>query len=426
MTKWERIWKWTLVFVLIHMSSGASVIALSDVALSLFTGLTIALAVVKRVRLDKHFYTFVYIYICLAFFYMMQFGWLNYTATLRLFLKILYAYLTIKIVGVRFLNLTEDIIGKLAIISVPLFAIQYVAPDLMSQINNVSEFIIPQVYKGPGVDYSNSIVYTVNPWGIDRNSGFMWEPGAFAGMLSVALFLNLIIYNYRRNWKLFFMVIAMVTAQSTTGSLLLVMVGAFWLMNQRVKTIAIALPLMTVIVMLAVSTGEGRDKVQDRLKNWDKTINNQDSYADDREGISVGRFGSFVLDWNDTLEYPLIGYGLQETERTTGKYIHLVRANGFSDYMARFGAFGLFMLVWCLTHTFSRFGREYGGRGFWMGTLIVLVLSFSNPVLLAPFFFGLQFHYIAVNKLKSNRQNKREEALTSASVHPIKLTRQAQ
>lgn len=398
MSKWEHIWKWSLVFILIHMSSGASVIALSDVAISLFTGLTIGLAYLKRVRIDKHFFTFTYIFICLSFFYMMQFGWLNYTASLRLFLKILYAYLTIKLLGGRFLHVTEDIIAKLAAISLPLFAIQYVAPDLMSSINDLSEYIIPQVPKGEGVNYSNSIIYTVNPWGIDRNSGFMWEPGAFAAMVSVGAFLNLILNGYRRNWHLVFLLIALLTAKSTTGNLLFVLVALFWLINQRSKTIIMTLPLMTLMVMLFMSSGEGREKVKDRWENWDKTIDNQDSYADDREGISVGRFGSFVLDWNDVMRYPIIGFGLQEAERTTGRYIHLVRANGFSDYMARFGLFGIVFLLINLSLTFRHLGKVYGGRGFWMGTLIVLVLSFSNPLLLAPFFFALQFHHIACRR----------------------------
>jgi hypothetical protein len=381
------------------MSSGASVIALSDVAISVFTGLTILIAYFKRVKIDKHFFTFTFIFVSLAFFYMMQFGWLNFTASLRLFLKVLYAYLTIKIVGPSFLSSVEDVIGKLAIISVPLFIVQYFAPDLMMQINNLSEYIIPQVFKGPEVDYSNSIIFTVNPWGLERNSGFMWEPGAFAAMLSVAIFLNMMINQFKMNWKLGFMILAMISTQSTTGGLLLFLLGVFWFFNQKMKSIVMLAPIFVAIVAAALVFGSGTEKVQNRLANWDKTINNQDSYADDRDGISVGRFGSFVLDWNDLMSYPVIGYGLQEEERTTGRYIHLVRANGLSDYMVRFGALGLIFLLINLAKSFYRFGEHYQSRGLWIGVLIVLALSFSNPVLMSPLFLGLQFYYIATRKV---------------------------
>ncbi len=69
------------------------------------------------------------------------------------------------------------------------------------------------------------------------------------------------------------MVVALITAQSTTGNLLLVLLGGFWLSNQKVKSIIIALPIMTVIVLIAMSSGEGRAKVNERWENWDKTIN---------------------------------------------------------------------------------------------------------------------------------------------------------
>ena len=395
--KWiERIWPGTLVFILIHMSSGASVISLSDAALAFFSILTLALAYVKKVNIDKHFYAFSFVYVSLAFFYMMQFGWLNFTATARIYLKILYAYFTIKLVGWRFLNICEDILGKLAAISLPLFAIQLVAPDFMMWFNGLSEVIIPQVPKGPGVDYANSIVFTVNPWGLERNSGFMWEPGAFAGMCSVGIFLNLIIYKFKVNWKLVCLTLGCITAFSTTGYLLIMLVGAFWLMNQKLKTVMISVPVMTLLAIWVFTLPDVRDKVIERYENRNKTIDNQDSYADDREGISVGRFGSFILDWNDMKNYPIIGYGLQQSERTTGRYVDLVRANGFSDFMVKFGLLGLAFLFWSLTQSFYRFGKIYGAKGLWMGTVLIVALSFSNPVLVKPFFFALMFYCIGI------------------------------
>ena len=396
MKTWEYIWKYALVFILIHMSSGASVIALSDAALAGCAVMTIAIAFYRKVIIDKHFYTFSLIFVALAFGYMMQFGWLNFTATARIYLKILYAYLTIKIIGWTFLNMTEDIIGKLAIISLPLFAIQYFLPQQMLVWNGFTEFIIPQVNKG-GYDYSNSILFTVNPWGLERNSGFMWEPGGFAAMLSLGMFLNMTINSFKRNWKLVAMGIAMVTTFSTTGYLLLLILGIFWLINQKMVTIMVSIPVFVLTCAYVLSMPDVTQKIVDRYAEREKTIDGAEGYAESgRDGISIGRFGSFILDTQDLMNYPIIGYGLQQTERTNNRYIDLVRANGFSDYLVKFGILGIIFLTYSMTKTFYRLGSRYEGKGYFFGTIIVLVLSFSNPVLVNPIFFALQFYFIAI------------------------------
>lgn len=400
MKKWDDIWRVLLVFVLVHMSSGASVIALSNAALALVSVGTMALAYFRNVRIDKGFYFFIYVWISLSFFYMMQFGWLNFTATIRIFLKITYVYLTMKIMGVQFFHLLEKVITTLALISLPLFIIQRISPDLMMSVNGFMEFIIPQVNKGPGVDYSNSFIFTVNPWGLERNSGFMWEPGAFSAVLSLGMALHLIQSRFKITTKFVFLIIVMATTESTTGYLLLAVVMLFWLVNQKLALSIGILPVFVLGGMMLFSSPEVSDKIAERFENRNKTIDNQDNYTGKSDGISVGRFGSFILDWDDVKKYPLIGYGLQQAERTTGKYVALVRANGLSDYMAQYGALGIFFLLTSLTVSFTRFGRAYGGRGFWLMTVMVLVLSFSNPVLSSPLFFGFQFYFIAMNKKK--------------------------
>lgn len=415
MINWKNIGAYLLVFILIHMSSAASTVSLSNVALAGFSMLVIGLAAYRRVGVDKHFYTFTFIYVSLAFFYMMQFGWLNITSSLRLYLKVLFAYFTIKLVGWRFMHISEDIIAKLAALSLPLFIIQLIAPDFIMQANGFLEFIVPQVDKGPNVDYSNSFLFTVNPWGLDRNSGFMWEPGAFAAMLSVGMFLNMMIRGFSFNWRLIVMLVAIFSTTSSMGYMLVGLLGVFWLMNKGLKSQILSLPIFVGLMVFLFTLPSVREKAEDRVNNWDKTINNQDDYADDREGISVGRIASFYLDWQDLKNYPLIGYGQQQSERTTGRYIHLVRANGLSDYMARFGALGMVFLVLNLSLTFYRFRGMSGGKGVWMGSILIMTLAFSNPVLMTPFFLAFQFYYIAIHASRQHEEQNEAYVQNSSS-----------
>ena len=395
MPKEKNILHWIMMFVLIHMSSGASTIALSDLALAIFSVATLVLFLMRKLRFDKPFLVFTWIYIVILAFYFMNFGWVNFTASIRIYLKIIYAYATIKIVGYYFFQYFSDIVAKLAMISLPLFLIQYFLPDQMMAWNGFLEFIIPQVPKG-GYEYANSLVFTVNPWGLERNSGFMWEPGAFAAMLSVAMFINLIVHRSKLNRDLLIMLIAMFTTFSTTGYLLIMLLGLFYLLNKPTTHIAIGTPILIILAIAVYSHPEVSEKIANRISNSGHSIESAENYEGESNGISVGRFGSLLLDMDDLQKQPILGFGLQATERISGRYADLVRANGFSDYLVKFGILGMVFLIFALSKSFSILRAEFGGRAYILGTLIILTLSFSNPLLVSPLFFGFQFYYMAI------------------------------
>jgi hypothetical protein len=377
------------------MSSAASVIALSDIALGLFSVATIILFTLGRYRFDRVFLVFTWAYLLISIGYFMKFGWINFTASARIYLKVLYAYMTIKIIGNYFFHYFIDVVAKLALISLPLFAIQYFLPDQMMHWNGFMEPIVPQVFKG-GADYSNSFLFTVNPWALDRNSGFMWEPGAFAAVLSVAMFLNLVVNQGKVNIMLLVMLVASISTFSTTGIILLFLVVLFYLLNQRTSVIAVGTPITIVLAAIIFMQPDVSGKILDRMENTEHSIQSAEDYEGDANGISVGRFGSWNLDMEDFAKHPFIGFGLQQTERINSRYTDLVRANGFSDFIVKFGILGLLFLTFSLTTSFRRLQQIHGGRAYAVGTLIVLTLAFSNPVLVTPLFFAFQFYYMAI------------------------------
>lgn len=398
----KNIVQWFMVFVLIHMSSSASVIALSDLALGIVASLTIIAFLARRNKFDRLFLVFTWVYILLSIGYFLKFGWINFTASARIYLKIVYAYMTIKMVGEHFFHYFSDVVAKLALISIPLFALQLYMPEQMLAWNGFLEPLIPQVVKG-GAEYSNSILFTVNIWGLDRNSGFMWEPGAFAAVLSVSMFINLIINRVKWNWQLGIMLIAMITTFSTTGFLLMFLLGLFYLFNQNTTTIAIGTPVIILIGLFVFMQPNVSGKILDRMENSEHSIVSAEDYEGESNGISVGRFGSLMLDWEDFQKHPLTGFGLQQTERINSRYTDLVRANGFSDFLVKFGLLGLTFLLFGLTTSFKRLQAVYGGRAYLIGTLMVITLAFSNPVLVTPLFLGFQFYFMAIHIEKDNR-----------------------
>lgn len=396
-TKYEYYLHFLLCFWILHLSSGASVLALWDSVLAISAMIPVAIVIFRKIPVDKAFVYFSLIYFGISVIYMTKFGWLNFTATMRIYLKILYAYCTIKIVGVAFIHFFAEIVYKLALISLPLFVFQLIAPDTMMSLNGFLEPIIPQVPKG-GYDYANSIVFTVNPWGLDRNSGFMWEPGAFSSMTNVALFLTMIFYGFKINRRFIVLFIATISCFSTTGFILLFINIIFLMINTKPKWTLIFSPLLITAMLYISSMDFIAGKLLDRINNTEHAIESAENYDGEGDGISVGRIASFVLDWNDLLKEPILGYGLQETERTQGKYSQLVRANGFSDYMVKFGLIGVFFLFYNFTRSFRLLKSVYKSKGIFLGVILVVTLSFSNPLLVSPIFWGLQFFWLAIDK----------------------------
>ena len=389
LSKYHRLTPGLLCFGLLHMSSNASSIALSDWVLLAFGLVSVLLFKVYKLKVDKFFFIFTLFYIGLSFLYVFKFGWLNFTATARIYLKIMLAYLVIKVVGQDFLKILAAIIYKLSFISLPLFVLQLLIPETLTELNGFMEFLIPPVDKG-GARYTNSIIFTVNPWGMGRNSGFMWEPGGFAAMLAIGIYLNLIFSGFRLNKRFVVMSIAMFTTFSTAGYLLYMALIAFYLYNTSIRYFLITTPVAILCGYFLLNSDIVMGKIEERFQNRNKTLSNLEAYSEKRNAISIGRFGSMVVDANDFIRHPVIGYGLQADERTGNQYIEMVRVNGFSDYLVKFGLTGMLLLIVNLAKMEALLKRDYHFRGLFVLAALVLILSFSNPVLITPLFFGFQ------------------------------------
>ena len=107
----------------------------------------------------------------------------------------------------------------------------------------------------------------------------------------------------------------------------------------------------------------------------------------------MGRFGSLVIDFNDFIKHPIIGYGIQRRDtskhqlRTQAKYNYtkLVRVNGFSDRLATFGVVGMLFYLTSIYLGFKRYLMFYNYRGqIWL-LILFLMMEFATNLLTSPF-----------------------------------------
>ena len=193
--------------------------------------------------------------------------------------------------------------------------------------------------------FANIFFFTIDGYGAKlRNSGFMWEPKGYANVLILAMIFNLIRHKFKITNKQFIVLfIALLTTQSTTGFLIVFLVfPLFYFVNTK-KASKLFFALVAIISISLISQlGFMLDKIKYELTLTDEYETLVDTKRDyDRTSISLGRVGSFIVDFEDFKRRPIFGYGFQKDERTQNKWIKLVRVNGFSDLLATYGLVGL-------------------------------------------------------------------------------------
>ena len=377
--RFATIW----MFLMILLSSRASVPANSDVVIIVFTIFTSIIFFHKKQILTTRFISFIIGFIFLTILYFIIFQHLQVWAYGRLLVKLFLAYFIVGIFKENFIFYAEKIIFYLAVISLPLYTLQLLIPSRLHELNSLIERALPFLeINGP--DESNSFIFNIEIVGAPfRNSGFAWEPGGFSAFLTMALFFNLYLNNFKFNNRFWTLLIADLTTQSTTGYIAIVFIFIFLAYNRfKSKSIFLAPILFFVFIGLSQLSFVGKE-IEEEFFDSRTSIDFEKNFQS-QDFVSLGRIGSFIVDYNDFLKHPIIGYGMEEHERTQGSFTKYMRTNGLSEHLARFGLFGL------LFHAFGiyNFSRTYFGssRGTYIFIFTIFLISFSNPILDEKFF----------------------------------------
>jgi len=182
---------------------------------------------------------------------------------------------------------------------------------------------------------------------IHQNQGMFWEPGAFAGIITLCLalnFNNLKYYWLYQRFQLLVVIGALLTTFSTTGYLSFFVLLFFYILGTKQRNYAML--LLPVIISTAVFVYQDTDFLKNKIETQ------LNAAAGQEEGeYSNTRFGSLVFDWHYITKHPIIGNGLSEQTRYADhpwlialaeKGENLGNGNGFSSFLASMGC--LFML----------------------------------------------------------------------------------
>ena len=149
------------------------------------------------------------------------------------------------------------------------------------------------------------------------------------------------------------------------------------------------IPIFAVILSLDL----GISKIQ---KEIDGRHEYKELLADTREfkTRSLGRFPSFIVDFNDAVKRPFFGYGSNRAQRTQSAYTKLVRVNGVSDHFSTNGFVGFFLLLITYYKSFKAYLKCYNYSGAWVVMLIIITIYFASTLTSHPFWMIFYFMFL--------------------------------
>jgi hypothetical protein len=385
-----------LVFILLFFSGNPLAFFLFGKYSSLI-GLLFTLSILNfNFKIDSVFLKKLKLYLLtICIIALLQFLTFNFFSTLafgNLILKILMGGLIINYLKDSFSYVFFRVIAILSLLSLIGFLI-------------INKFGLDFPFVKTGLYYKSYIFYgSLSGEALSRNCGMFWEPGAFAGILTLSL--TLIFKNLKYIWIhhkyfLFVIFLSILTTQSTTGYIVCFFIILFYFIN--LKNIIQSLILLFTFIFISFYIFNKSDFLKNKVENQLVKAKSQ------RVGnFSNTRFGSLIFDWHYISKHPITGNGFNFKTRyadhqflfrgATDNSDVIGSGNGFSGFLASMGILFIsfyFILLW---KTSNFLGNKFA---FFICLIVFLNLQgeqfFNYPLYLSlPF---LNFKKITTNNL---------------------------
>lgn len=307
--------------------------------------------------------------------------------------QLVLCFIVVQVFRGKLFYLYEDIVYRLAVLSLVLWGFSVIIPTAMARFFNLF---------GNGTSISEGTIYVYSMMRLShirglviRNSGFAWEPGRYSCFLCLAIFCNFIINNYRlkNNRRLWVFLLALLTTQSTTGIFTLMVLMIFFLFNKEVKHRIFWLFVLVPLSILMFTFDFVGAKLQSSMTRVERARDLD--YEGFREGgIALDRIESFVVEWNSFLDDPVLGYcesRHSSFEKSVGP--GFFPNNGTMHMLAKYGLLG-FLYYFCIFISSKRISHYFNDRVPIAYLLLYICISMSynydQIVLIMAFsFWGL-------------------------------------
>ena len=397
------------VFVLIIYSGRANVYVTTDSFTENPIGMLIPvllggiLALRWNVKLDGRFFLLIFGFAVYFIAISIKYTDIQPTFFIKYLFIFFIVYTAVKSLKTDLFKIYELVVFYLAIIALIFWGIQTgLGGDTLYYIfRSIPDIDIYSYVSGDGLNaflYSVQPTYTSIRYGfLPRNSGYTWEPGAFAVYLCLALFINLFFTTSDKNHKIRFWVllIALISTQSTTGYLIFMVITVFYYFNKRLNIVLLVFPLVIIGLIYLSTLPFMSQKVIELVEETkgiellvERTIGRE-------EEMTPQRFTSFIITFTDFRDNPLLGLGNHVEDSWTYKIgANVSSISGIGDLLAQFGLVG-FLFFFILTYkTSSFFARHFDYNGAPLLFIIILFISVSYSILFLPLVMCFWMYYL--------------------------------
>lgn len=241
-----------------------------------------------------------------------------------------------------------------------------------------------------GVSY---VIYTFVRQHAARNCGMFFEPGAFAGILTLCMALN--VKSLPKLWqkhkfKVLVLVAALITTKSTTGYIVFFIISSYFMLFY-VHDKTIAFTLFPIFFCIAIVVYFNTDFMQDKIESQAES-----SLVLSKNEFSNTRFGSLIFDYHYIKKHPVTGNGFHEKTRYSDHpdILFLLKYGGtlgngncLSNFTACLGV--PFMICYLMMSFYSIFKIDKTLAP--LVIIVFLLLFFSEQWLTFPLFTGIIF-----------------------------------
>lgn len=374
-----------LIFILlIYIANATFILEIKTFTIIIFL-ITFFLFLHKKKKFDK-FVLWILVYwtiINLLSLYLNNINNIKIYTLISSYIRILIPYFIIKIINRNFFDKIFKVFFYISIISFSFYVIDLIYPNFFQKIIKNINFFTQQEEKLAGGWYI--FFYMHNAWAytqyitlkIFRNSGFMWEAGAYAMILILLLSYYLIKNNYKWDKIAVIIVIFIITTFSTAGYLALLFIFYAYLYKKNKKKLLsffIILPIIIFITIQVYKIGFISQKINIYLNMIDY------HYYHKFSGIErVNRFGVFKYYLEQTFHNPL-GNGIYDSYYLLKKYFVIYKGpNTFAQILYRWGFGGFFIFLYSILKFYSFYTKNK--IIIFLNFIALSIVLFSNPFL---------------------------------------------
>ena len=325
---------------------------------------------------------------------------------------IMIPYLTIKIVGIKYLRITAKVVYYISIISLVLFLGQVFIPGFTAILFGIESLFTPfsSLPERPSILIYSIATNTLQDGdlaGFLRNPGMFHEPGAFAVFIVLAIVNNIMIDDRPFSRKNIILLIALVSTFSTAGILSIFLVYGFYFFRIKKKNIKVLIvsaiifvPLSIYVIQLPFMT----NKIEFQFSNQTSS-----ALTTSTSGRILGARKALVV-----LErYPFTGRGMIQASRETDDTSDEKAGYGFMLFFSQVGIVLSIIFIVFFIKGMQRIAFYFSNKKvFWLllgGSLLINLFSqkfIGDAFFIMFFFIGLLKEFSITSLMKFNYGKK--------------------